>query len=152
MRLSAGVPLSFDWYPFNDWFFFNAGIAFNLNRFEFESQRSEEGTINIGDREFDVALAGQIEGKVTYPLVSPFLGFGFGNAVKRNRSFGFFMNAGVWFQGKGTLDVKVTGSALVGDPEFDEAIIDETAELERDITISDLQAIPILVLGVSYQF
>ena len=153
LRVSLGVPLSLDWYPFNDWFFFNGGLSFNLNRVRFRSRTdSAEGTINIGDKEFDVALAGQIEAKVTYPLVSPFLGFGFGNAVKRNRGFGFFMNAGVLFQGKGSLDVKVTGSALVNDPEFNEAIIDETAELREQITVDTLTAFPILVLGVSYQF
>ena len=152
LRLRGGIPLTLDWFPWKNWFRVTGGLVINGNRLKFSSQAQDEGeNIEIGDEIFASDLVDELEGKIEYNEVAPYIGIGIGNPVRRGNKFSFFLELGAMFQGSGNTTLTADGP-LANDPIFLEALDQEIEEIEDDTTFSDLPVYPVLQLGLSYQF
>lgn len=152
LRLSGGIPLVLDWFPAKNWFRVSGGLVINRNRLELSANALDEGqTIEIGGETFESDLVGDLDGKIEYNEVAPYIGIGIGNPVGRGNKFSFFLELGAMFQGSGDISLNSNGS-LANDPEFLEALDQEIDDIDDETTFSDLPVYPILQLGFSYQF
>ncbi|MDV2993091.1 MAG: hypothetical protein N4J56_002745 [Chroococcidiopsis sp. SAG 2025] len=145
-----------DWFPSSrSEFRITGGIAYNDNKVDATARSA--ATLDIGGVEFPAAAVGQLEGEATFPnTISPYIGIGYGNPVKRDRRFTFSIDLGVLFTGSPEVDLNATGPAsslldvpLVGSV-LNDAIEREEEDIEDDL--DGLSIYPVLTLGISYQF
>ena len=103
---------------------------------------------NIGGRTFTAEQVGTLSGEITFPLVAPFVGVGWGNAVKPGRRLGFTIDLGMMIHGTPQVSLRATNQAVTPDLQasIDKEIEDLTAEFEG------FKFYPVLQVGISYQF
>ncbi|MFM7372109.1 MAG: hypothetical protein ACKO2Z_30855, partial [Sphaerospermopsis kisseleviana] len=86
-----------------------------------------------------------VKAKISLPnSVAPYLGIGWGNAVKSGNRWGFSANLGVMFAGSPKVELTAPAYILAADVEA------ERKQLEDDLDW--LNIYPVLSLGLSYQF
>ncbi|MCM0593759.1 MAG: hypothetical protein KA716_27585 [Gloeotrichia echinulata DEX184] len=148
-----------DYHPWkNSGFRVTGGLVFNDNNVEGNAKLNSGQKVTIGNQTFDSNQLGEIKSKISFPnSVAPYLGIGWGNAVKPGQRFGFSVNLGVMFPGSPQVDI--TGSANSTLPvaqrtliqnQLNSAIPQEKAKLENDLDW--LNFYPVFSLGLSYQF
>lgn len=145
-----------DWFPSSrSEFRITGGIAYNDNKVDATARSA--ATLDIGGVEFPAAAVGQLEGEATFPnTISPYIGIGYGNSVKRDRRFTFSVDLGILFTGSPEVDLNATGpaSSLLDVPLVGSALNDAIEREEEDIEddLDGLSIYPVLTLGISYQF
>jgi hypothetical protein len=130
-----------DWHPFGGSFRLSAGGVQSGNKF----LGSADGDLDVGDSTY----AGQLEAEVSWSGLAPYLGIGFGNAMRGGR-LSFSFDLGVMFTG--SPDVRLDGS--VNDPALEDAFAEDLAR-ERDNLedeLSDVKYYPVVSLGFAYRF
>lgn len=130
-----------DWHPFGGAFRLSAGGVQSGNEF----LGSADGDLDVGDNTY----AGQLEAEVSWSGLAPYLGIGFGNAMRGGR-LSFSFDLGVMFTG--SPDVRLDGS--VNDPALEDAFAEDLAR-ERDNLedeLSDVKYYPVVSLGFAYRF
>jgi len=139
------IPLLLDWHPWRNNFRLSGGIMLNNNELSLEADAGEEVTLN--DVEYRVD---SLSMDVAFDTVSPYLGIGYGNAVRQGGRWRFAFDFGVMFHGT----PKVTGRAEASNPALQERLnrdFDEELEELRD-DLSGFTMYPVLTLGLSYRF
>lgn len=130
-----------DWHPFAGAFRLSAGGVQSGNEF----QGSADGDLEVGDNTY----AAQLAAEVSWSGLAPYLGIGFGNAMRGGR-LSFSFDLGVMFTG--SPDVRLDGSA--NDPALEAAFAEdlerERANLEDEL--SDAKYFPVVSLGFAYRF
>jgi hypothetical protein len=140
LRLRNAALLA-DWHPFGGAFRLSAGGVQTGNKFK----GSADGDLEVGDNTY----AGQLDAEVSWSGFAPYLGVGFGNAMRGVRMT-FSLDLGVMFTG--SPDVRLDGSA--DDPALEAAFAEdlerERANLEDEL--SDAKYYPVVSLGLAYRF
>jgi hypothetical protein len=141
-----------DYHPWkNSGFRLTGGLVFQDNNAEGTGKASGNGTIKIGDTEYTKEQLTSVKAKVSLAnSVAPYLGIGWGNAVKPGKHWGFSLNLGVMFAGSPKVDITPVGAnpALLTQIQAD--IERERKQLENDL--NGLNIYPVLSTGISYQF
>jgi len=144
-----------DYHPWkNSGFRLTGGLVFQDNNIEGTGKSNSNQKIQIGDQEYTSDQLGSVKAKVSFPnSVAPYLGIGWGNAVKPGNRWSFSANLGVMFTGspKVNLAPQFGGAAT---PEIRNQI-QADVEKERQQLENDLKWLniyPVLSLGLSYQF
>lgn len=148
----GGIPLLLDWYPAKNGFRVTGGLIINNNKVELNSQDLDrDRTVRIGDRSFTVSDVGELEGEVEFNDIAPYIGIGFGNPVKPGRQWGFTVDLGIMFQGKGDVSINATNASQAA---LDLGLNAQLEREEDDIQdeVDNFQVYPILQIGVTYQF
>ena len=159
LRLSGGIPLVLDWFPFKNWFRVSGGLVINRNRLRLGAEAEDQNiTVEIGGQTFESDLFARLDGTIEYTEIAPYIGFGIGNPVGRGNKFRFFLEVGALFQGRGEISLNASGP-IIDDPAFQEArrnlrevLEREIEEIDDDTYFDDLPVYPVLQLGFSYQF
>jgi len=143
-----------DYHPWkNSGFRVTGGLVFNDNRVE-GSGNATNGNITINNKTYDSDELGSVKAKISFPnSVAPYLGIGWGNAVKPGQRFGFSVNLGVMFPGSPQVDLTPTfGAAANPDiqTEINNNIAAEKSKIQKDLDW--LNVYPVFSLGLSYQF
>jgi hypothetical protein len=109
------------------------------------------GTILVNGVPYDVRLVGTLNGEMKGKSIAPYLGLGWGNAVREGARVRFVADLGVYYWGSPsvTLTANPTNPALVP-PSFYQDLEAERRQLEDDL--SKYKLYPVLSLGVSYRF
>ena len=145
-----------DYHPWQKGGFrLTGGLVFQDNNLEGTGKASNAGTININGRDYNSTdQLTSVKAKVSFAnSVAPYIGIGWGNAVKPGKRWGFSANLGVMFAGS----PKVALTPTFG-PNADEALktqINNDIEAERKKQESDLDWLsiyPVFSVGISYQF
>ena len=145
-----------DYLPWkNGGFHLTGGLVFQDNNFEGTGKPKNGVTIRINDKDYNsTTVLTSLNAKVSFEnSVAPYIGLGWGNAVKPGKRWGFSTNLGVMFSGS----PKVSLTPGFG-PDATEAIkaeINTNIEAERKKQESDLNwlsVFPVFSVGVSYQF
>lgn len=130
----------------------SGGLIFANNNVE--GTATTEETIEIGGQEFSVEELGSVDADIDITRdVAPYVGIGWGNAVRANKGLGFWFNAGVMFGGSPEVSLNPNISQDVPADvvaEINEAVEAEEEELEDDIGFFEFY--PVVSLGISYQF
>jgi hypothetical protein len=141
-----------DYHPFkNSGFRVTSGLVFNNNNIEGKANIKDGVTFEYDGNRYTNKDIAAIKGKVSFPNnIAPYLGIGWGNAVKPGKRWGFSANLGVVFAGSPQvdLDANIVNNNLSDQINRDLRV--EEKELEDDLKGFTLY--PVLSLGVSYHF
>ncbi|HHL19506.1 MAG TPA: hypothetical protein ENJ33_07205 [Thiothrix sp.] len=150
--LSGGALV--DYHPFISNFRLSAGLFANENEFNLDASGSNNAV--IGARSYDLSNA-NLNTQIGFNSLAPYLGIGWGNAVKKGSQWRFSLDAGVLFQGSpeakfttsGTVD-SGAGAISVNDSLFQNDLDQEEQNLNDEL--KDFKALPVISLGTSYRF
>jgi hypothetical protein len=152
--LSAGGLV--DYHPFTSNFRLSAGLFANKNELNLDASGSNNAI--IGATSYDLSNA-NLNTLVSFNHVAPYLGIGWGNAVKEGSQWRFSLDAGVLFQGspeaKFTASGTVDGGAGIGVINVDSDLFqDDLDQEEQNLNdeLKDFKALPVISLGTSYRF
>jgi hypothetical protein len=135
-----------DWHPGGRGFRVSAGVFGNGNELK---GRAQADNLEIGTDFYDA----RINANIDWNDFAPYLGIGYGNAVKGGR-LSFALDAGVMFTG--SPDVQLDGTLAGGGAQqgvqerFEEDLRLEEQSLKDDL--SDFKYYPVVSLGVTYRF
>ncbi len=134
-----------DWHPGRTGFRLTGGVMLNRNEVGLTADTGE--AVSINDRDY---LLSDLDGKVAFADLAPYLGIGYGNAAGAGGRWGFALDIGVMFQGSPdvTLEARVDDPTL--QPQLDADLEAEAQDIEDDV--EGLKYYPVVSLGVSYRF
>jgi len=147
-----------DYHPFAGNFRLTGGMVRNNTKFLFGATGQE--TYDIGNVTYQGDLT--LDGSLSFQPVVPYLSIGFGNAVRPNKGLGFTAELGVMVSGKPNFELVASGTASAsninnGNPfdvtssaAFTEDLRREEQQVQEDL--EELEILPVLMLGLSYQF
>jgi len=143
------VSLLLDWHPFKNSFRMSGGAVFNGNSLSMDAKPSDD-TYKIGDIEYLSNEIENVEGKIDFNSVSPYLGLGWDTSYGKGKRFGFLCELGVMFQGKPSVSL----DANAVDPMIQAQLDAELKKEEDDLqdALDNFQYYPVLALGLSYRF
>ncbi|GJD18754.1 hypothetical protein RIVM261_037100 [Rivularia sp. IAM M-261] len=141
-----------DYHPFqNSGFRVSGGLVFNDNKVEGRGRIRDKVEFEYNNNRYTTKDISSVKGKVSFPNnIAPYLGIGWGNAVKPGNRWGFSANLGVIFAGapQVSLDADIVNESLREQINRDLRV--EERELEDDI--KGFKFYPVVSVGVSYQF
>lgn len=123
LKLLSGTALV-DWHPWSGGFRVSGGAMVNGNEVDFQAK--SVATYTIGDTTYTTAEVGTLSGEIDFNALAPYVGIGWGNAVDKNKRWGFTLDLGVVYQGTPDVELRTNGS-LASDAAF-------RANLEREKT------------------
>jgi hypothetical protein len=138
--LKTGAVI-FDFHPFAGTFRLSAGLIYNNNGLHLSA--TPTNNVTIGNTTYTPAQAGTITGDVSFKKTAPYIGLGWGNAVKKGSPFGFTAEIGAMLQGSPNVRLS-SNSPFVSQNDL------RQEEQQAD---SDLNTVyPVISLGFSYRF
>jgi len=155
-RLRNGTAL-LDWHPGGRGFRLSGGLVYDGNQVEGSSIPPASGFYDIGGVPVPTSFITRLDGKIDFDPVVPYVGLGWGNAVAPGSRLRGFLDAGVFFQGRGRAKltpVIPAGSPINSTPGAREALDillrREESEIEDDV--ADYTVYPVVSFGLSYRF
>lgn len=141
-----------DYFPMQGAFRVTAGVVQNDNKFEGSGRPKGNGTYTINDNTYSASTFGSLTAVVEFRKVAPYLGIGFGNAVAKDKGWGFSSDFGVVFQGepKSTLTNKGCTASAGECAQIASDLRAENDSLQEEI--KDFKLLPVVRVGVSYKF
>jgi hypothetical protein len=143
-----------DWYVRdNSSFHLSAGLVYNGSKFDAKGRPNNAGGYAINGVNYRSADVGALDGSLAYRKPAPYLGIGWGNAIKAAPGWGFTSELGGYYQGRGEAslaNVGCTAAAIVCQAVARDVAV-EQASFARQI--SDVPRIyPVLRAALSYRF
>jgi hypothetical protein len=136
-------------------FHVTGGLVFQDNNLEGTGKANNGGKININGQDYDTTTQLEsVKAKLSFAnSVAPYIGLGWGNAVKPGKHWGFSTNLGVMFSGSPKIDltpVFALGANQTVKDEINNNIAAEKKKQEDDLNW--LNIYPVFSVGISYQF
>jgi hypothetical protein len=145
--------LLFDWYlrdgsPFH----LTGGLVYNGNRFDATAGANQLGQLTLNGTAYTAPDVGILKGRIEYRKAAPYLGIGWGNALKSKGHWSFNADLGAFFQGNPNVDLGSFGcttstevcAALAKD------VAAERLHLKDDV--DSLKVYPVLRASLNYGF
>ncbi|MBP0596510.1 hypothetical protein J8I26_00185 [Herbaspirillum sp. LeCh32-8] len=141
-----------DWFPFHNEFRLSGGVIYNGNKIDATGKPKANGTYTLNGNTYTSAQAGQVDGRVDFKRIAPYLGLGYGNAVAPNKGWGFTADVGVMFQGNGSTSLSNSGCSAPAPlcAQLGRDVAAENAELSDKVHGYNLY--PVVRVGASYKF
>lgn len=143
----ASLGALVDYHPFRGGFRVSGGLRFNFNGGDLTGTAIDD--IEVGDVEFAPAEIGTIEGDVSYDVLAPYLGIGYG-ATLLEGAFSIGFDLGVMYHGQADIELDSEGGSLSGS-----AVLNENLAIEEDEAEDDLENFflyPVIGLAATYRF
>jgi hypothetical protein len=143
----------FDWYisegsPFH----LTGGLVYNGNRFTATAQAGQLGKITLNGHTYSTAEIGILNGNIDYRRAAPYLGIGWGNALKSNSGWSFNADLGAFFQGNPNVKLGNTG-CTVGKTICSAVAADVAAErLHLQDDVDSFKVYPVVRASLNYRF
>lgn len=144
------VEALMDWFPGSSQFRLSGGVFYNGNKVDATAKSNASGSFTFNGRTYTAADAGTIDGRIDFRKVAPYLGIGWGNAVAKDKGWGFSADMGVLFQGAPRTSLINNGCTLPDCRQLSADIAAENRKLEDEV--SSFKAYPVIRFGVSYKF
>jgi hypothetical protein len=144
-----------DYHPFkNSGFRLTGGVVFNNNKIE--GKVEPNGTnFDFNGTSYSISdIISSAKAKISLPnTVAPYLGIGWGNAVKPGRHWSFGWNIGAMFAGSPQVSINADIKSSVPDAERQQILTDIKAEEKKlQDSLNAIGIYPVISVGVSYQF
>lgn len=134
---SRNVAVIFDYHPLNGRFRVSAGVFYNKNEFDADAA----GTLTVGGTTYANAT---LNANVSFDRTSPYIGIGWGNAVKEGKRLTHSFDLGVLYQGSPKVKLTATGVGSQAD------LNQEALELED--ALDSFRYYPVISYGISFKF
>ena len=140
-----------DWHPFDGSFRISGGVVYNANKIDARARPNAAGSYDINGTVYSAASVGRLDGRIDFRKAAPYLGIGWGNAVKQS-GWSVGLDLGVTFQGSPKTALASNGCT---------ASAGTCAQLARDVAaenvrladeVDDFKLYPVIRAGVSYRF
>jgi hypothetical protein len=146
------VDALLDWFPFNGAFRISAGAVYNGNKIEAKAKPNSSGSYTIQGNTYTATQVGSINGRVDFRKTVPYFGIGWGNAVAKDKGWGFSTDLGAIFQGSPTTTLTNQGctmsaaqcSALAADVAAENRSLQDKA--------NGWKTYPVIRLAATYKF
>jgi hypothetical protein len=148
------VDVLFDWYVRdNSQFRLTGGLVYNGSKFDAFANPDGQGQFSLNGKTYTAADVGVLKGRVDFRKAAPYIGIGWGNALKQGGSrWQFSGDLGAFYQGKPNVNLVSIGcttsntvcKALAAD------VAAERASFEEDA--SSFKLYPVLRASLSYRF
>lgn len=140
-----------DYHPFDGAFRLSAGAIYNGNKIEARGKPTGSGTYDINGNIYSASAVGNLDGKIDFRKVAPYLGIGWGNAVK-TAGWGFGMDLGVTLSGSPKTQLASSGCTMSTTlcAQLSRDIAAENAKLADEV--DDFKFYPVIRVGASYRF
>lgn len=147
----ATVDALLDYHPFDGTFRISGGAVYNGNTIDAHAKPNGNGTYTINGRIYTASTVGDLSGEIDFRKAAPYLGIGWGNAVK-GAGWGFGMDLGVTFQGspKTSLVNRGCTASAQSCAQLADDVAAENAKLAEEV--KDFKLYPVIRVGVSYRF
>ncbi len=141
-----------DYYPSSTQFRMTAGLVYNGTKVTANARPKAGNSYEFNGRLYDATDVGEIDAKIDFNKVAPYLGIGWGNAVAKG--WGFTTDIGVLFQGKPKVNLENRGCdpTLPGDTCTTLASDLEAEEDELRDDVKDFRYYPVIRIGLTYKF
>lgn len=147
-KLKLGsAELFTDWHPFEGAFRLTGGFVLNNNKFELTGVPNA-GSYSIDGVDYPASTVGQINAKVSFNAVAPYLGFGWNQGAPDQEGFHFTSDFGVMYQG--SPKVSVTASGAAGNPSLAAGV--QAAQDELRQSLRNYKFYPVVQVGIAYRF
>ena len=148
------VDLLVDWYVGdNSSFHLSAGLVYNNSRFDAKGKPNNGGVYTINGVNYRASEVGVLDGSLVYRKAAPYIGIGWGNAVKAAPGWNFTSDFGGFLQGKG--EARLVNTGCTAAPAVCQAVARDVAREEATFAsqASDVPRIyPVLRASLSYRF
>lgn len=135
------IGLFLDWHPFRGTFRVSVGGVQSGTAFK----GNADGDLDVGNDTYTAELRAEVD----WDGFAPYLGIGWGNAV-REAGWSMSFDLGVMFTGEPTVSLTGTVSDPARQPDFDQDLALEEADLQEEL--DDVTLYPVIALGVAYRF
>jgi len=135
------VSLLLDWHGPPAGFFLSGGAYINSNKLEASGLSTK--SYFVGTYEYAEEEIGTLNMDIDFSIVSPYLGLGWGNAIKKNSTVGFVFNLGLLYHGAPKV-IMSTDSDLM------QPTTEQASTVEDNI--KDMQLYPVMSFGLSFSF
>jgi len=133
-----------DWYPSEEGQSrLSVGLGYNNSNDDIVGRELPLGGYNLGTSHYSAAQVGTLKGTLKYNSLAPYLGFGWGNPVAKNKKWGFVADVGMIYEGSPKVTLSASGTGV---SQADVAA--ERARLEKDTWTWS----PLVSVGLSYQW
>jgi hypothetical protein len=134
-----------DWYTDPDsQFHYRFGLSYNDHQDNIVGHEALwGGGYDIGNAVYTATQVGKLQGIIRSNRFAPYLGYGWGNPVLKNKQWGWLVDAGLMYQGKPDITLTANSAVLSNDLE---------AEKARLLGPSCAPVKLLLSVGVSYQW
>jgi hypothetical protein len=136
-----------DWHIFDSSFRISGGILAMNNELDLDARPTTPE--ELGGTLYTPAEIGTLSGSVDVDGLAPYVGIGWGNALDRDRRWGFYCDLGVAFTNSPDVALSANGS-LASDPTFQANLARERDDIEDDL--EPLKFYPVVSLGLFYRF
>lgn len=142
--------LLLDWHPSADsGFRISLGGVNNGTNFSAKTTQTS-GNITVGNSSFAASDIGTINAKVDYDTFAPYIGIGWGNAVRQDQSLSFALDIGVIGMSDANINLTSSGTNATIQSALDTQLEIEKRELESSLDGFDLY--PVVNLSLAYRF
>jgi hypothetical protein len=144
------VDALLDYHPFDGVFRVTGGVVYNGNKIDARA-KPNRGTYTINNVAYSAGAVGDLSSKIDFRKAAPYLGIGWGNAVKE-AGWSFGTDLGIMFQG-------TPGTQLASNNCTAVALL--CSQLAKDVAaenlklgeeVKDFKLYPVIRVGVSYRF
>jgi hypothetical protein len=142
-----------DYYPIsNSGFRLTGGLVYNGTKIDATGKPNQSGTYTINGTTYSSSTAGNIDGKVSFRKLAPYLGLGWGNALAKDSNWSFTSDIGVIYQGNAS--TSLTNSNCT-------ATASECSSLASNLAVENqklsdkgdkLRFYPVIRVGLAYKF
>jgi outer membrane autotransporter protein len=149
---SLGILL--DWHPMNSGFRVSGGL-FSLQP-DITATAKPTEDVEIGNTTFTPEQVGTLKAEVDYSRnLAPYVGIGWGNAVKPDSKLTFSMDFGVMFTDNPTISIEANSTLANSNPALKAQLDSEITVEENRINSEDLDNFklwPVISFGAAYHF
>ncbi len=147
----ANIPVIVDWFPAARFDLrVSAGLIGNYTRIDLEA-RPNSGQYEVGNNIYNANEIGRIDASARSRSIAPYLGVGWGNAVKAGKNWGWNVDVGLMYQGRAKTSYSVTcGTVQTNCVRLQNDGAIESAQFNRDV--NDNRFYPVAQFWMSKQF
>lgn len=136
-----------DWHPYDGVFRVTGGILHNGNTVTVTGRPND--SLRIGNSSYSPSEIGTLTYDVGFRKLAPYLGFGFGNALRQSQAFSFVIDFGLMFHGFPDVDMSASGWTAYTS-RFQADLAREERDLEEDLQY--FRYYPVISFGFTYRF
>jgi len=134
---SRNAAVIFDYHPLNGRFRVSAGVFYNKNEIDADAS----GNLSIGGNNYNTSL----NANVSFDRTSPYIGIGWGNAVKEGNRLTHSFDLGLMYQGSPKVELSASNPAV------SQADLNQEA-LQLEDALSSFRYYPVISYGISFKF